>query len=86
MTPTTIAGHRVPSPSTETFDDDEQRNPGDDHAVDVAGDGFHERLVVAAAVEEAAPADETGPDQNEARERAERQERPYGAQDSDADR
>ena len=64
VTPTTIAGQTAPSEAIGDIDDDQQSDPADDRTIDRAADRLHQGLVVAPAVEEAAPGDETGPDQH----------------------
>src|SRR5262249_26867957 len=63
---------------------DEQRDPGDDDAIDVAADGLDQRLVVAAGVEVATPGDEPGPD-DQADTRTQTKPSPDAAEDGDTE-
>jgi hypothetical protein len=56
--------------------DNQERDPGDERAIGIAGDGLHQRLLIAATVKEATPGDEAGPDQHETGKRSKCEIRP----------
>lgn len=65
------------------LENDEQRDPRYDDAIDVAADRLGQCLAVAAAVKVAPPRDEPRPDQYETGERPQRKIRPDTTQHSD---